>query len=170
MPKSAVAVGKQVLRDLDLTSGLSFKPLLNGSLMDTCISAHGADFRERLLPPDLTLMAFCSQVIGKEQSCRNAVDRINSDRINAGLDPASSSTSAYCQARSRLPLDLIKSLAKGTASAQEDLAPLTWLLHGRHIKMIDGTTLLAADTQENQEMWPHFHWRPTCSMGSKLKA
>lgn len=154
MPRSAVALGRQIVEDLDSKETLAFKPLLSGPLMDKFIAAYGTDFRERVLPPDLTLMAFCSQVIGKDHSCRKAVDRINLDRTSAGLAPASSSTSAYCQARQRLPLDLIKGLAKETAVSQESLAPQTWLLHGRHIKMIDGTTLLAADSQENQVVWP----------------
>jgi len=36
----------------------------------------------------------------------------------------------------------------------ESRVPADWLWLGRHVKIGDGTTLLAADTPKNQEVWP----------------
>ena len=99
-------------------------------------------------------MAFCSQLISPDASCREAVVRINRDRMKTGLAPVSSSTSAYCQARTRLPLGLIKDLATEAGRFLEGAAPPSWLWNGHHAKLLDGSTLSMPDTPENQDVWP----------------
>ena len=60
-------------------------------------------------------------------------------------------TSAYCQARKRLPLDTLCRVRVGVAAAGEKMAEL-W--HGLRPKLIDGTTVSAPDTRKNQRAYP----------------
>ena len=113
------------LSDLRQQSGLPFRKAFSNSHLADVISRHVNDFRDRAYPPDLTLMAFCSQIISPNSSCRKAVGRINRDRSKNGLSRVSASTSAYCQARSRLPVGLIRDLALETADFLEDAISFT---------------------------------------------
>ncbi len=140
----------QVLSDLSAQKGLVFRDSLSSEHLNKIFARHICDFRDRAYPPDVTLMGFCSQLISFNTSCRMAVVNINHDRLARGLDPVSSATSAYCQARFRLPLGLIKDLAIETSHYIEYAAPEQWLWKGHHAKLIDGSTLSMSDTPENQ--------------------
>lgn len=153
---SAAAIRKmrRTLRALDREERLAFSPLLDADRLDPAIARHVIDFRDRLFPPDLTLCAFLSQVSGADRSCRAAVVRANAGRRRARQRKSSSSTSAYCQARARLPVGLVEELARQSAGSLERRVDRRWLWKGRHVKLIDGTTLSMPDTEENQQQWP----------------
>ena len=70
------------------------------------------EHRERVFPPTETLAMFLAQALSPDGSCRQAVDDAAVKRLIAGLAPHSTSTSAYCQARARLPLPMISTLAR----------------------------------------------------------
>ncbi len=89
---------------------------------------------------------------------------MNRDREISGLKPLSSSTSAYCQARGRLSLDLIKDLAVESGGFIESASPIEWLWKGHHAKLLDGSTLSMPDTPENQIRWPQ-HGQQTEGVG-----
>lgn len=143
-----------VLSDLNQKEGLAFREAFSDQHITDVIARHGGDFRDRAYPPDLTLMAFCSQLISADNSCREAVVKVNRDRAILGLELLSGSTSAYCQARGRLSLDLIKDLAVESGGFMEAAAPKEWLWKGHHTKLLDGSTLSMPDTPENQAKWP----------------
>ena len=142
------------LSQLQNLEGLAFRESFSSSHMSEVMSRHAGDFRDRAYAPDVTLMAFCTQLISSDSSCREVVTKLNRDRTKSGLMPISSSTSAYCQARSRLSLGLIKDLAIESGEFMEKAVPSEWLWKGRHLKLIDGSTLSMPDTPENQQRWP----------------
>jgi hypothetical protein len=142
------------LSQLQNLEGLAFRDSFSSSHMSEVMSRHAGDFRDRAYAPDVTLMAFCTQLISSDSSCREVVTKLNRDRTKSGLMPISSSTSAYCQARSRLSLGLIKDLAIESGEFMERAVPSEWLWKGRHLKLIDGSTLSMPDTPENQQRWP----------------
>jgi len=142
------------LSQLQNLEGLAFRDSFSSSHMSEVMSRHAVDFRDRAYAPDVTLMAFCTQLISSDSSCREVVTKLNRDRTKSGLMPISSSTSAYCQARSRLSLGLIKDLAIESGEFMEKAVPSEWLWKGRHLKLIDGSTLSMPDTPENQQRWP----------------
>ena len=63
--------------------------------------------RERLFPPTETLSMFLAQVLAADGSCQQAVDDAAVKRVLGSLPRCSSRTSAYCQARLRLPTELV---------------------------------------------------------------
>ena len=142
------------LSKLQNLEGLAFRDSFSSSHMSEVMSRHGSEFRDRAYAPDVTLMAFCTQLISSDSSCREVVTKLNRDRTKSGLMPISSSTSAYCQARSRLSLGLVKDLATDSGEFMEKAVPSEWLWKGRHLKLIDGSTLSMPDTPENQQRWP----------------
>ncbi len=134
--------------------GLPFRKAFSSEHLTRLFEKYKIDFRDRIMPPDVTLMAFCSQLIDKDRSCKEAVSRINHDRDIQGLAKASSSTSAHCQSRAKLPLGLIRDLARDTARFLEEESDGSWFWHERHLKIIDGSTLSMPDTAANQDRWP----------------
>jgi hypothetical protein len=105
-------------------------------------------------PPEKTVFAWLDQDLSADKSCRQAVAKINADRIAAGLRPAKSATGSYCEARGRVSEDYLHQLAYVTGIGLDKAAPNTWLWRGRHVKLVDGSTFTMADTASNQAEYP----------------
>lgn len=59
--------------------------------------------RERVFSPWVTFIAFLGQVLTRGSACREAVRRVQAWCVAARRTVPDDSTSAYCQARARLP-------------------------------------------------------------------
>jgi hypothetical protein len=103
----------------------------------------------------VTLWAFLSQVLHKQEqrSCVAAVARVVVLLAALSRD-CSDNTGAYCRARARLPLVVIRRLALQVADGSEQRVPRRWLWKGRHVHLVDGTTVSMPDTDENQAAFP----------------
>lgn len=116
-------------------------------------SANGVNSRERLYPQSLTFWAFLSQVLSPGSACREVVRKIQAWYAprDKSLD---SGTSAYCQARGRLPLATLSALHQTLADklSARVTTPERWL--GRRVKVVDGTGVSMPDTAANQKVWP----------------
>lgn len=110
--------------------------------------------RERIFTPSITLWAFLSQVMDDDSSQQSAVTRIIAAAISSRGKTPSPNTSAYSQARSRLPENGLKALTQTTANTIVSGTPSKWLWKGKHIKLVDGSTLSMPDTKENQATYP----------------
>jgi Transposase DDE domain len=75
-------------------------------------------------------------------------------RVAAAQTPCSEDTAAYCRARAKLPATVLKRLGLQAGRNLETLVPGDWLWQGKHVTLVDGTTLLLPDTPENQEAYP----------------
>ena len=141
--------------ELKSSEGLPFRELLDERRLYAALERAGMTFRKRVFDPFTTLSAFLSQAVAsKDSSCEDAVSRVLADRVANGEQGCSPDTSSYCKARSRLPEQTIADLARETAQELEREAPEEWLWHGRHVKVIDGSTAEMADTEENQAEYP----------------
>ena len=128
-----------------------FGPWLPAALLAP--TAKGINSRQRLYPLPLTFWAFLSQVLSPGSACREVVRKVQAWYApqDKWLD---SGTSAYCQARGRLPLARLMELHQTLAdklSARITPAEL-WL--GRRVKVVDGTGVSMPDTAANQQAWP----------------
>jgi hypothetical protein len=61
-------------------------------------------------------------------------------------------TSNYVRARQRLPLSIIRELTAEVATGLQKDSPWNW--RGRQVKLIDGSTIQAADTHANRRVFP----------------
>ena len=106
--------------------------------------------------PAVTLWAFLSQMLhrGEQRSCVAAVSRVVVLLVALGRKPCSSNTGAYCRARAKLPEKVLRRLTLQMAAGCEQETPSEWLWHGRHVKLVDGTTVSMPDTDANQAEYP----------------
>jgi hypothetical protein len=143
------------LRDqLVRQEGLPFLTILSRSVVEAACRTFGHQWRERVYLPWITLSLFLSQVLSDDHSCDEAVDRLQKFRHDQGLPPVSPETTSYCEARGRLPEGVFWDLVRRTGRAIHDQADISWLFHGRPVKILDGSTVVMPDTAPNQEAYP----------------
>ena len=111
------------------------------------------NMRDRIWTPLVTLFAFIKQAL-THGSCSDAVKSVQAERFGDGLTPCSGNTSAYCQARQKLPYSLPSNLVRYTGEQLEKASRLHWCWRGRAVKLADGSTLTMADTPANQAEYP----------------
>jgi hypothetical protein len=105
--------------------------------------------RRRVFTPAATFWLFLSQVLGPARACRETVRKAQAWLAPDDLSP---STSAYCQARTRLEQ---KTLDKTLRALTRDLRQCDGALWmGRRVVVVDGTSLSMPDTPENQSLYP----------------
>jgi len=90
--------------------------------VESLLPAH----RERLFPPTETLSMFLNQALSADRSCQAAVNESALKRMLGGLSRCSTHTGAYCRARQRLPLTMIRSLVHSTGQQTSARAPSAW--------------------------------------------
>ena len=118
-----------------------------------------AEDEEAVYTPAITLWAFLSQVLFKDEqrSCVAAVARVIVLLVALERGPCSSNTGAYCRARGKLSETVLRRLAVDLADGCERQLDEAQLWHGRHVQLVDGTTVSMPDTPENQEAYPQPH-------------
>ncbi len=134
--------------------GLPFKELLSESAIGQALFDLKVKYKQRLFDPFVTLWAFLSQVLDTDKTCHNAVSRVIAYLIGEGVEIPSTDTSAYCQARARLPEKLLEQLFGQSAQNLEEKVTYEHLWCGRNVKVIDGSTVSMSDTVENQKAYP----------------
>jgi len=110
--------------------------------------------RRRIYPPDVTLRAFLSQVVGRAGSCQEAVTEVClANALNSKRSP-SLNTASYSRARGRLNVAAIKDLAREVHLETNKAADERWCWKGRKVTIIDGSTIAMADTPDNVAVYP----------------
>ncbi len=126
-------------------------PLLAG--LDALDPAQ-ASARERPYSVRRTWWCFLWQMLQSNVSCRLVVRQLQAMFVLEGRPTVDEGTSAYCQARERLPEPLfVAALQRSAQAADQRVAPEA-ALQGRVVKVFDGTTLSLPDTPENQQAYP----------------
>jgi hypothetical protein len=131
-----------------------FFNLLTGDALLNQVDRHLPPHRERLYPPTETLSLFMAQTLNPDRACQPAVNRYAVDRHASGLAPCSTHTGGYCRARQRLPLEMVRSLAREAGQLIARQAQANWHWLGRPVKLVDGTTVTLPDTPMNQADYP----------------
>ena len=137
---------------------LFFSSTLSSKIIHEACTALGHKFRERIYTPAVTLWMFIGQVLSHDHSCRDAVSRLNVWRVAHGKLPCDTDTGAYCEARQRLPEELVLELARNTGRDCAKKSSTSWLWMDRVVKVVDGFTVTMPDTAENQKEYP----QPNC--------
>lgn len=111
--------------------------------------SKGCFSRRRLFDFGTTFQAFLWQVLQGQASCREAVRQVQTSRFASSDKIPETSTVAYCQARSRLPM---KRLQEINSAVQKKINRITrqedrWM--GREVKILDGTAVTMDDTPKN---------------------
>lgn len=107
--------------------------------------------RCRIYSKENTFWGFFSQVLDADGSCQEIVRKIQAYAAIKGKKSISSSTSAYCQARQKIDLELLESMLvtlSSTASNRNEPSM------NRRVLVVDGTGISMPDTIDNQSVWP----------------
>ena len=143
----------------------TFSPFAHGSDLPLPDVLPDADVRDAfadvdfgsaadaLWTPALTLWAFLGQVLGADKSCRQAVANVVL-AFALTIEPTDLDTAGYCRVRAKLPAPVIRRLCLRLGHNLEQHAPAAWLWHGRHVKMVDGSTSKLPDTAKNRAAFP----------------
>ena len=141
-------------------------------IFDTHEITFGSD-DDAIYTPAITLWGLISQVFfkGENRGCKAAVMRIASLWSMRGKTICSTNSGAYCRARKKIPFEAVRDISRQLADATENLhdehagedcsgevhpvvaAVQSQPTNGR-ILLVDGFTVTAADTPDNQEEFP----------------
>lgn len=128
--------------------------MLFGSFLPPALLAQaddGPNSRERVFTVRRTFFGFLYQVLNPACSCRQVVRQIQALFALHQAGRVDEATGAYCQARDRLPWDILPRL-RCAAAAQAEKALKLW--RGFCVKVVDGTTVSLPDTPKNQLAYP----------------
>ena len=121
---------------------------------------EGPNSRERVFTVRRTFFGFLYQALNPGCPCREVVRQIQALFSLHQRGPVAEGSSAYCQARARLPWDILPRL-RCAAAAQAEKAGQLW--HGLRVKVVDGTTVSLPDTVKNQRAYPQLRsQQPGC--------
>jgi putative transposase len=133
--------------------GFLFQSCIAPALAELVPIFH-AEIRERVYTPEITIACLVAGVFARDESLVGCVVRNNRNRILRQQPPASLSTAAFSEARGRLDPKMIELCSEKLAG--ETLKSILPKAHWRgfHPFVVDGTTLTADDTAENQSHFP----------------
>ena len=131
-----------------------FAPLLSEQTILAALGEASSLWQGWIYTPAVTVWMFVSQCLSADHSCRDTVARLAAWRAAQGKPRCSSQTGGYCIARDQLPEAACRKLVGQTGRELEAEAPPEWLWHGRHVRVVDGSTIRMPDTPENQAEYP----------------
>jgi len=129
-----------------------FNRVFSKIFFDDIIKTLGFNFRNRIFTPETLIWGFVNQILSEDHSCKSAVAsiiarlKVNSNKL------ISSSTGAYCQARSKLPIVFFETLGFELGrllNSHYDF--LKW--KGFNVKLIDGSDLKLPVTKQNLKLY-----------------
>jgi hypothetical protein len=106
-----------------------------GAILQIC-NAIGYRFRKRLLGPVETFYLFLVQVLHGNTACSHL----------RHLADVTCSVSAYCKARTRLPLPVLRTLLRWVCQALRDVTETAERWHGHRVFHVDGSSFSMPDT------------------------
>jgi Transposase DDE domain len=127
---------------------------MSASEVESTCRAHNHKWRARIYTPWITLNMFLAQILSSDHSCADALERFQKYRKDCGLPPVTDDTSSYCEARQRLPEEVVWKLARRSGQSIHENADTQWLFAGRPVKLLDGSTVIMPDTEANQAEYP----------------
>ena len=130
-------------------------PGINSPDAQDIVAEHTLGGRNRIYTPWITTWLWVMQALSPDGSCREIIQRFNAWRARHGMALVSPSTGAYCTARFRLPLPMLRRLVQASGDALHQRQDCRMAILGsRPIKMVDGTQVTMADTKFNQAVYP----------------
>jgi hypothetical protein len=119
--------------------------------------------RERPYSVRRTWWCFLWQMLQRQATCRQVVRQLQAMLVLEGRPAVDEGTSAYCQARARLPEALLQAALNLSAQAAAGRIAPGGGLQGRPVKVLDGTTVPLPDTPDNQAAYPQpLSQKPGC--------
>ena len=146
---------KQTLKPLRQATLCQIETRIKPMLPPKCLDNNPAKThsRTRLLPLDRTFWCWLWQILQCNTACREVMKQLSMLLKLHGRSLAENS-SAYCQSRKLIPLELLRRIYSHLAQRAWSDSPQSPLLQGRRLKALDGTSVRLADTPANQKDFP----------------
>jgi hypothetical protein len=172
--KPPVSSLKKAMAQLPKAASLAELRQLFGSYFPAALLARTPskeNSRRRIFSLEVVFWAFLDQVFTPQGPCRETVRKIMAwhrfENPRGIIGDMSADTSAYCQARLRLPADTIKDINAHLIARLQANTPTDALWHGRRVKLVDGTGISMPDTAANQALYPQSKsQKPGCGFPS----
>ena len=150
------ALGQRTAQSL---RGLDFPPLaekLREILPPHLLASEdeGPNSRECIYTLRLTFECFVWQMLKPRTACREVVRAVQALFRSMDKGAVDEKTSAYIQARQRLPKERLEKALESTAATADKRVKDQGQLNGRPVKVVDCSTTQLADTPANQERYP----------------
>jgi hypothetical protein len=116
--------------------------------------AEAENSRQRIFSLRLTFECLLWQILKPQTACREVVRQVQALFRLKNLGRVDEGTSAYCQARHRLPKERPERVLAATATTADLRAGSGGRLAGRPVKVVDGSSTQLPDTRENQKRYP----------------
>lgn len=129
-----------------------FAPVVPGNLFPKARQA--ANSRDRIYTQERTFWCFLWQCLSRLTSCRKVVRQVQALFTLHSGPAVSEEDGAYCRARQRLPVKVLREVLAATAQESDRRAPQTQFLQGRRVKAVDGAFVTLADTPKNRAQYP----------------
>jgi Transposase DDE domain len=152
--KLKFAQAKKIVESLKASNSLLLLRIFDSKTIRRIWEELGCSGRNRVYTPELTISLFVQQMLSKGTSCQEMVLRVNAQRKKDHLVPISTDSSSYCEARARLPLELIEILFKKSSQNTFDYDGRQGKWWDRRVFLVDGMVVSAPDTPANQEVYP----------------
>jgi len=159
--KPPVSSLKKAMAQLPKLTSLAELRQLFGAYFPAALLAPnscGNNSRQRLFSLEVTFWAFLDQALTPQGPCRETVRKIMAwhrfENPRGPIGDMSADTSAYCQARLRLPVRTIKDINAHLIARLQAHTPTDALWHGRRVKLVDGTGISMPDSAANQALYP----------------
>jgi len=117
-------------------------------------TAHGAGSRQRVFTVARTFWCFLWQVLQPRTPCRAVVRKVQAE-VESQRFQVDENTSAYCQARKRLPLNVLRTALHQSAGAAQERSKHGPRFHDRPVKIVDASSCQLPDTPPNRKDWPY---------------
>lgn len=114
----------------------------------------GQHSRDRRWNLRLTFWTFLWQVAQAGASCREAIRQAQALCQISGRPIPPDTTSPYCQARGALPLERLQEIHDAVVTEAQSVIAGADLWCGKRVLAVDGSTVTAPDTPENQKTYP----------------
>lgn len=146
---------QQTLQPLRQATLCQIETRLQPLLPPNCLHNNPAKAhsRSRLLPLDRTFWCWLWQILQGNTACREVMKQLSMLLRLHGRSLAEN-TSAYCQSRKHIPLELLRRICSHVAQRAWRDTPPSPLWQGRRLKALDGTSVRLADTPANQKDFP----------------
>ena len=115
---------------------------------------QGPHSRQRRWNLRLTFWTFLWQVAQAGTACREAIRQAQALCRNAGQCPPPDENSPYCQARAALPLERLQEIHDALVADADQALATKDLWCGHRVTVVDGSTVTAPDTPDNQAAYP----------------
>lgn len=152
----------QTMRQLHLPALLEqLRQLIPPELLAS--EEEGANSRDRVFSLRLTFQCFVWQMLKPRTACREVVQAVQGLFCSLGLGRVHEGTSAYIQARQRLPRQRLENILIHTAQIAQRRIGDQGKLNGRRVKVVDCSTTQLSDTPKNQKRYPQYSGqKPGC--------